>query len=127
MEIMVVEDDEDTRTILCSILRRKFPNVEISSAANGREGVELFSRRRPQIVVTDLNMPGMGGGGMVREIRQLSPETMFIVVTADTGKGSLVEAFGEESQIDHYVFKPVDYATLFLAISRCIAKLQGAE
>ncbi|MCM0082249.1 response regulator [Geomonas sp. Red32] len=121
---MIVEDDQDTREILCSILRRKFPAVDFLSAANGREGVELFAERRPQIVVTDLNMPGMGGAWMIRAIREMSPETMFIVVTADTGKGALVEALGEEKPIDHYVFKPVDYATLFLAISRCLAKLQ---
>lgn len=116
MEILVVEDDDDCREILAGVLRRKFREVAVSTAVNGRDGIRKFSESKPGVVVTDMNMPEMNGLSMVAKIRQLSPETKIVVLTADTGA---IPA--EQSPLcDHFVLKPVDYCDLFSAIEKCL-------
>ena len=47
--------------MLCTVIRRKFPDAAIYLAENGRIGVELFKKHTPDIVITDINMPVMDG------------------------------------------------------------------
>jgi CheY-like chemotaxis protein len=121
VEILVVEDDDDCREILAGVLRRKFRDVAVSTAVNGRDGIKKFSAKRPQVVVTDMNMPEMNGVQLVEEIRQLNPETKIVVLTADTGQHPLEHS----PACDHYVLKPVDYRDLFTAIEQCLAKVSA--
>ena len=65
MEIMLVEDDKDTLEILTVVLQRKFSALTICTATNGRNGVELFEKHPVDIIITDVNMPEMGGIEMV--------------------------------------------------------------
>jgi CheY-like chemotaxis protein len=116
MEILVVEDDDDCREILAGVLRRKFRDVVVSTAVNGRDGIGKFSESRPGVVITDMNMPEMNGAEMVARIRQLSPETKVVVLTADTATAQLEHL----PMCDHYVLKPVDYRDLFSAIEKCL-------
>lgn len=116
MEILVVEDDDDCREILAGVLRRKFREMVVSTAVNGRDGIRKFSESSPGVVVTDMNMPEMNGAEMVAKIRELRPETKIVVLTADTAT-----APQEHSPVcDHYVLKPVDYRDLFSAIEKCL-------
>lgn len=59
--ILIVEDEEFTRELLVSILTKQFPDVALYSAINGRTGLELCKTHSPDIVITDMNMPEMGG------------------------------------------------------------------
>jgi len=121
--IMVVEDDKDTREILCVVIQRKFNGATICTANNGREGVELFKKQGADIVITDVNMPEMGGVEMVQAIRHLSPDVKVIVLTADTGKDALDASIQRGFQLVHFILKPVAYQSLFLAIDKCLAEI----
>jgi CheY-like chemotaxis protein len=121
MEILVVEDDDDCREILAGVLRRKFGKVAVSTAVNGKDGIDKFAEKRPEVVVTDMNMPEMGGVQMVDQIRRISPQTQIVVLTADTGR-----SLDDAPACDHYVLKPVNYRDLFTAIEQCLAKASPA-
>lgn len=120
VSILVVEDEAITLEFLVTTLARKYPNATIHKALNGRTGLELFKIHTPDIVITDINMPEIGGVQMVDKICELKPDTKFIVLTGDTGKLSLEASVGNGFKIDHYIEKPVDFLDLFAAIEECI-------
>src|SRR5690242_12765743 len=113
ISLLLVEDDDTSRKTLATMLSRKFPEVTVYTAANGRDGLELFKTHTPQIVVTDINMPEMGGAQMADKIRAIVPDTRFIVITADTGMASQQQVDCEGFEVDHYILKPVSIAHLF--------------
>ncbi|QXE92478.1 response regulator transcription factor [Geomonas subterranea] len=122
--MMLVEDDCDTLEILSVVLRRKYGDLLLCTADNGRKGVELFKERAVDIVITDVNMPEMGGVAMVRAIREMKPQVQFIFITADTGRATVEHAVGGGFQLDHYIEKPIDYRHLFSAIDESLAAVR---
>jgi YesN/AraC family two-component response regulator len=126
-KMMIVEDDRDTREILSLVLRRKYGDMVVCCADNGRTGVELFLKKDADIVITDVNMPAMGGVEMAQAIRELKPGVVFIFITADMGKALLERSLGSEFKLDHYIEKPVDYKDLFSAIEGALAVIEGVS
>ncbi|HEX9079856.1 MAG TPA: response regulator, partial [Desulfuromonadaceae bacterium] len=93
------------------------PELLIYEAENGQTGLELFKRHRPDIIVSDINMPVMNGIQMAREIRSLSPRTAMIIVTAHSDRKYL-DDIGDMG-IAHCVAKPIDHKKLFEVIGVC--------
>ncbi|HEU5197388.1 MAG TPA: response regulator [Methylomirabilota bacterium] len=81
--ILVIEDDRFVRMLLCDLLEAwgYEPNV----AADGREGLALFSPGRYDAVLTDLGMPGRHGVDTVARLREQDTEVSVIMFTAFTG------------------------------------------
>ena len=127
ISILLVEDDNTTRDLLGSIITLKFTDVALHTAGNGRTGLELFKTHTPDIVITDINMPEMGGVQMAGKIRAIKPDTKLIVLTGNTEKAALEHADGEGLEIDHYILKPVDFRMLFAAIEKCLGELAQQE
>jgi len=123
VSILVVEDEAITLEFLVVTLAKKYPDVTIHKALNGRTGLELFKTHRPDIVITDINMPDISGVQMADKIREIKPETKFIVLSGDTGKLSLEASIGNGLKIDHYIEKPVDFLDLFEAIEQCFGEI----
>jgi CheY-like chemotaxis protein len=82
--VLLVEDDQGNRRRLREILVNEGIDV-IGEAANGKEGVELATQLRPDVVLTDLRMPVMGGLEATREIKRSLPLTQVIVLTSYDG------------------------------------------
>lgn len=121
ISLLLVEDDDDSRQLLVDILSRKFPEVTVYSANNGRTGLNLFITHTPNVIITDINMPEMSGVQMADKIRAIKPDAKIIVLTADTGKTALKDSDGKKLEADYYIIKPVSFGELFTAIERCIA------
>ena len=121
--VLIVEDDKDSREILNILLHKKFRDVTLLTAIHGLDGLELFKKHLPDIVMTDVNMPEMGGVQMAEKILEIKPGTKIIMITADTGKAALENSIGKGFKADHYVLKPVDFQKLFAAIEQCIADI----
>jgi len=78
-KILVIDDEQGIRDLLETLLRRK--GYDVVLAANGQKGLEVFRRERPDVVVLDLNMPGMDGLTVLQEIRNLNPSQPVIILT----------------------------------------------
>ena len=73
LTIVVVEDHDDARRYLGLFLKQIGANVVL--ARNGFEGLEATKNNRPDLVVSDIKMPGMDGFELLREIRAFGPDT----------------------------------------------------
>ena len=121
ISILAVEDDKVTREVLNLMIPRKFPDVTIYTTENGRTAVELFKKHKPEIVITDIQMPEMDGIEMAGEIKAIEADTKFIVVTAYSNT-SYYEKFSNIGFHD-FLPKPIEFDKLFAAIEKCIAEI----
>jgi DNA-binding NtrC family response regulator len=78
-KLLVIDDEEGIRNLLDTLLRRK--GYDVVLADGGPNGLELFRREHPDIVVLDLKMPEMDGMAVFQEIRKLNPGQPVIVLT----------------------------------------------
>lgn len=112
--VLIVEDEELMRNNLAMILKRKVKEVIV--AENGKEGLEKYIERMPDIVITDLAMPVMDGSEMTRLIREKNAESCVIVVTAYSEDQHPCEG------ATHRLMKPLMKDRLLEAMSECVAK-----
>jgi DNA-binding NarL/FixJ family response regulator len=89
--VFIVDDHAFFRSGLRSVLgEHGFPVV--GEAPNGKAALPLIERRKPDVVVMDLSMPGMSGADATREIVRRSPSTAVLVVTVSTGEADVLDA-----------------------------------
>jgi DNA-binding NtrC family response regulator len=92
-KVLVVEDDPDTRELLAELLTRQF---EVATAADAEEALAIFTRDRPDAVVTDETLPGQSGSELALEVKRLAPSCFVVLVsgyareTLDCGASDLV-------------------------------------
>ena len=93
IKILVVDDHFVVREGLRSLIRREPGMIVIAEAVNGEEGVEMYERLQPHVVIIDLRMPVMGGVEATRAIRAKSPEARILVLTSFEGDEDIHAAF----------------------------------
>ncbi len=113
-KILIIEDEPEMRRNLATILRLE--QFQVLSAENGRVGLELALRDRPDLVLCDVMMPELDGHGVLTALRN-DPTTMnlpFIFLTARGEKSDLRS--GMNLGADDYLTKPVARADLLNAV-----------
>jgi CheY-like chemotaxis protein len=122
--ILVVDDNDDAAALLAVLLRLE--GHEVQTATNGREAVDRAEQFRPEVVLMDLEMPGIGGLEASRRIRAL-PWGNTVLIAALTGWGRDEDRRrAREAGIDLHFIKPVDTASILGAVTaslrtaRCI-------
>jgi len=81
MRVLIADDHTMVRESLIGVLQAE-PDIEVvAQASDGIEAVELAERTRPDIVVTDLSMPRLGGLEVVRRLREAQPQIKVLVLT----------------------------------------------
>ena len=103
-----VDDEQLARAELCYLLE-SFTEIEVvGQAANGLEAVELVEKLRPDLLFLDIQMPGLDGFQVVRQLLDSGPVPELVFVTAYDQYA--IRAF-EVSAVD-YLLKPVDKSRL---------------
>lgn len=114
-KILIMEDDATVRLPLIDLLEAN--NYEVIAAENGRIGVQLAIKEKPDLIVSDIMMPELDGYGAF-EALQREPQTAiipFIFLTAKTDPSDIREGLG--LGVDDYITKPFDAEDLIDAIS----------
>jgi len=109
LTVLYVEDETVVLFSVTEMLRRKVENV--LSAIDGNEGFELFKKHSPDVVITDINMPGMNGLQMARKIKQHNPDIHIYLLSAYPQPDYLLEAF--DIGVEGFLKKPLDKEKLF--------------
>jgi signal transduction histidine kinase len=125
ISMLYVEDDQASREDLAEIIRMKYPDLALHVADNGKTGLELFKQFHPEIVLTDINMPDIDGIKMSAAIKNISPATEIIVLTAYSDCQYLLKAI--EIGVDKYVLKPVALQKLCGVVNKTIANIKTRQ
>ena len=121
--ILCVEDDQVARELLRSALALRFSSLQLYTAEDGEAGLAMYRAHRPDIVITDINMPVMDGIQLVKEIRSLNQEAVLIVMSARSSNNNRLAL--KQSGVSNFVSKPIDYAKLFTTVTDCMETLEG--
>ena len=119
-KILLIDDEPDIVRVLGISL--KADGYEVIPAFSGTEGLEAFAKDKPEIVITDIKMPGMDGIEVLEKIKSLDPNTEVIIVTGHGDIDNTIEAlkFGASD----FINKPVRDDALSVALDRAKEKLE---
>jgi len=118
--ILYVEDEKSVQTELSEIIESFCEMLYV--ADNGAEGLELFKKHSPCLVVSDIKMPIMNGLEMAKAIKVINPETQVLFTTAFSEAEYMQEAIA--MHIDGYILKPIDLEILESKIIKIIKIVQ---
>ncbi|CAA6802314.1 MAG: Putative two-component response regulator [uncultured Sulfurovum sp.] len=118
--LLYLEDDALIREMVIEYLEDYF--LEIYVANNGQEALEVYAEKKPDIIITDIEMPKMNGLAFSKQIRQEDETTPIIITTAYTNTQYLLQAI--ELKLVKYLIKPIQEEQLEEALKLCFNQLK---
>jgi DNA-binding NtrC family response regulator len=91
-KILVIDDEPSFRVLLDLLLRRK--GYEMLFADNGWDGLQLYRREHPDVILLDLRMPGLDGLTVLKHIRSVDLKQPVIILTGDTSPAAAWQVCG---------------------------------
>lgn len=113
--VLVVDDDPDVALLVKTVLERRAGCV-VDVAEDGNTAIARMTQTRPDVLVTDIEMPGLSGLELLAELRRTEPSIPVIVMTAHVSVDYAVSAL--RAQADEFLTKPLDNAKLVDAVTR---------
>ncbi len=118
-KILLIDDEEAILRVLSMSLRSD--GYEVLTASNGEEGISVFKEQSPQVVLTDIKMPGMDGLEVLKHIKQIDPDAEVVIITGHGDIDSAIEAL--QHGASDFINKPVRDKALAIALKRADEKL----
>lgn len=118
VRVLVVEDDDTTRHLLVTILEEE--GAQVVQARDVDEGVALAATESPQLIVSDIGMPGQDGLGFVRTLRENANHVPTLALTAFANEEDRSAALA--AGFNDYLVKPIRRAELISAIQRLLRR-----
>jgi DNA-binding NtrC family response regulator len=115
-KILVIDDDLSIRKTITSYLRKQ--NYEVLSADNGITGIEIVKNELPDLVITDIRMPGADGFEVLKNVKETDPHIHVIFITAFDDMHSTVQAM-QQGAYD-YIEKPLEIDNFKITIQRAL-------
>lgn len=103
MKILVVDDSVTMLRIITNTLKR-LGYSDVVTAENGQEALDKYRSNKPDLILTDWNMPIMNGYQFVLAIRKIDPDTPIVMITTEGGKSSVITAL--KAGVNNYIVKP---------------------
>jgi PAS domain S-box-containing protein len=119
-KLLLIDDEPDIVRVLSVSL--KADGYDVLTAQSGAEGLAAFEKEKPDIIVTDIKMPGMDGIEVLEKIKALEPNAEVIIITGHGDIDNAIEAlkFGASD----YINKPIRDEALSIALQRATEKLE---
>lgn len=114
--LLYVEDDPMTLEEISFFLKKYVKNLLV--AKDGEEGLELFKKYNPDMVITDIQMPLMDGLEMSQKIFEINPSVPIAVTTAYSDGKYIMKAI--ELGIDKYIIKPINMSEVLAVIQKSL-------
>ncbi len=119
-DCLVVDDDRVTNLLLRRFLEKR--GYRVTSAASGEEALEILRSSRPDIVLLDVSMPGIGGLEVLERVRTRELDVAVVMMTAYGTEEVAIEALRRGA--DDYLRKPFEQAELAAVTERTVERLQ---
>jgi CheY-like chemotaxis protein len=118
--VLIVDDNASTRWVLTDVVTRE--RHQVLEAEDGKEAVEIYRARRPDLVVIDLFMPEHDGFEAIRTLRTEFPDSRIIAVSGDWMVGDKHGLrFARELGADVTIRKPFNVSVLRAAVNELLA------
>lgn len=119
ISLLYVEDEKILRNVYQKILSKRIDKLIV--AENGEEGLELYKKHKPDIVLTDIKMPVMNGLEMSKRIKRFDPNARIIIMSAYGQTQYFMQAI--ESGVKSFLLKPVENNSLFSVIENLTSEV----
>lgn len=114
--ILIIDDDNSLRRVLEYNLQEE--GYDVQAASSGEEGLYWFGQSKPDLVISDMKMTGMDGLMVLKSIKERSPETLVIIITAFGTVDVAVEAMKNGAY--DYITKPFNRDELKLTVKKAL-------
>ena len=116
--ILYVEDN----AVNADVMRRRLGNqdVEVHVASDGEAGIQMAKDLQPDVILMDINMPGMDGVEVMRRIRDACGTADIPIVMVTAHISSRTRAYAEAMGCNAYLHKPVEQGQLLAALAEFI-------
>ncbi|MDZ7692199.1 MAG: response regulator [Balneolaceae bacterium] len=114
--ILIADDEKEIRETLSIVLQDE--GFACDTASNGAEAIEKIREGRYDIVITDLKMPQADGIEVIQKTKQLSSETLTVIITAHATVETAVEALRKGAS--DYILKPIDFDEVIIRIQNLL-------
>lgn len=121
--LLYVEDEALIRKMAVRFLEDLF--VDIFEAEDGKEALEIYHDTKPDIIITDIEMPKMDGLALCEQIRKTDTHTPIIIMTAYSHTDYLLKA--TELNLIKYLIKPIQEKSLLDALKICFEKIESGH
>jgi two-component system, OmpR family, response regulator len=126
LRIVVADDERDTATTLALLLRDE--GHEVHTVLRGDEVLELCRLTRPDVVIADVNMPGMSGFAIARELRERhGPLAPLLIAVSGVWTKTADRLVGKDAGFDHYLLKPCEPRELLPLLGPLMTTQAGAR
>lgn len=120
--ILIVDDDKALNSVLAKFIGGKINSLTVYQAFDGFEAGSLMAEKHPEILIIDLDLPGVDGFDLCRRISEAErfgkPEIIVITALEDDDAESKVKKFG----VNYFMKKPLDLPKIYETIKRIIEK-----
>jgi len=121
VKVLYAEDEKELREVMSDILSLEIDDLYL--ADNGEKAYELYKSKKPDIIISDINMPVMNGIEFIKKVRQRDHSTRVIMLTAHSELPYLLDS--TELKLTKYLLKPVTGDALYEAIDMACSELQN--
>ena len=112
--LLYIEDDVDVLDNISTLLKNYF--AEIFSSLNAETGFDIFSKNSIDMLLVDIELPGMNGIEFIKKIREIDKDIPIVIISAYTKTDYLLESV--ELKIDKYIVKPLTSKKLHLLLEK---------
>ncbi len=118
--ILLVDDDPEVQSVLSKFFERA--GWQVGRAADAKTCADLYERDRPDVVVLDLNLPGLSGLKVLEVLRARDPDATVVMLTGHGDIATAVEAM--QLGAENFLTKPVELAHMMAAAERASEKVE---
>jgi len=104
LKTLVLEDEPETNELMCTTLKNFFS--EVHSAVDADSAMRMFEQHSPDIIFIDIILPGKSGLEVAKEIREINPKQIIVIVSASNDMGNISEAV--KIGVNNFIRKPID-------------------
>src|SRR6202167_3983988 len=123
LSVLIIDDNVKSLELLSTALAQ--PGLEILTASDPEQGLEMVYEKHPQIVLTDLVMPNLSGMEVLERIMEFDPSTEVILMTAHYSTESAVEAIKKGAS--DYLNKPISLAALRERVGKLVEEARKRQ
>ncbi len=121
-KILIIEDDKTIVEGMEDTLQ--FHDYTVFTAGSGREGLKLFQKQKPDLIILDIMLPGVDGFEVCKKIKQLNKSMPVIMLTAKSQESD--KLLGFELGADDYITKPFSVKELVARVKAVLSRSAGA-